>query len=139
MKLATELDAWFIRYETRVETWDKIIGDPETWHARGRPTEPFTGPRIYSVRVETLAEAQGVFFQCPLCHLPDGSGHYCEVTFADRGVPDEMGTHNKEGKATRWSVSGTSLADLTTKPSILLQDGDDGCHWHGYITNRDAA
>jgi hypothetical protein len=130
------LDPWFIRYETKVESYSRVIGDPLTWKS-GDPTETVTGPREYMVRVETLAEAQGIFFRCPKCANGNGHGHghYCQVTFAGRGVADTQGCHGKNGEPTRWQVSGTGLDDLTTTPSILLYGG---CEWHGFITNGDA-
>lgn len=33
----------------------------------------------------------------------------------------------------RWEMTGTSLDDLTLRPSILFSP--PGCAWHGYITN----
>jgi hypothetical protein len=136
MKL-TELDPGFFRYDMRIESRQRIVGPQDTWHERGCPTEEVIGPVQYKVPVTALAEAQCIFFQCPKCiHLDGpGAGHYCEVTFADRGVADDQGTHNTKGQPTRWQVSGTNFDDLTTKPSILLEGG---CNWHGYITNGDA-
>jgi hypothetical protein len=138
MKLR-DLDPWFIRYESRIETWERVLGDPLKWKS-GDPTESVTGPREYMVKVETLAEAQGIFFQCPKCaaiaHQPGRGPHYVQVTFAGRGATNAQGCHGKSGEPTRWEVSGTGFDDLTTKPSILLYGG---CEWHGFITNGDAA
>lgn len=134
MKLR-DLDAKFIRYETRMDTWRQVLPGV-TYTGEEYQTEEVPGPREFMVDVETLAEAKGVFLQCPICRQPDGSGHYLQVTFANRGVGDSQGSHGKDGGPTRWEVSGTGLDDLTTKPSILL---DGGCNWHGYITNGDAA
>lgn len=140
-----DLDPWFIRYKTVIKTWERVIGDPLTWKA-GDPTETVTGPREEMDRVETLAEAQGIFFRCPKCvsrsdepnaeGLRVAQGHYLQVTFADRGVEPQQGCHGKNGEPTRWNVSGTGFDDLTTTPSILLYGG---CEWHGYITSGDAA
>lgn len=128
-----DLDAYFVRYETRIDTWHRVIGDPATWKS-GDPVETVTGPREFTVRVETLAEAQGIWFQCPKCVAADG--HYLDVSFEGRGVKDAQGSHGKDGSPTRWKVSGTNLDDLTTQPSILIEYP---CGWHGYITNGDAA
>lgn len=127
MKL-TDLEPKFIRYESRVITWTRVLGDPLTWKS-GDPTEQVTGPREHKIFVDSLAEAQGIWFRCPKCR-----SHCVEATFAGRGVPDDMGTHNKAGEAVRWNVSGTGFEDLTTTPSILLQGG---CDWHGFVTNGD--
>lgn len=129
MKL-TELEPQFYRYETRIEEYSVIVGPAETWRERGCPSEKVTGPRQYKIPVNTIEEAQCIFFVCPLC--VNKSHHRVEVTFANRGVKDEDGTHNSKGEPSRWNVSGTDYNNLTTTPSILLEGG---CAWHGYITN----
>lgn len=35
---------------------------------------------------------------------------------------------------TTWERTGEDFETLTLSPSIQRAD-DDGCHWHGYITN----
>lgn len=133
MKL-TDLEPEFVRYEMRIDTWTRCLGDPLTWKS-GDPTEEVTGPREYKIRGVAFAEAQGIHFLCPLCFAKNGGPigtHACDVTFTDRGVPDDLGSQNKEGKPVRWTVSGTTFEHLTTTPSILLEDG---CGWHGFITN----
>lgn len=84
--------------------------------------------------VLTLNEAQAIFFLCPLCYQKNNGSkgtHSVEVTFADRGVPENMGSHNKEGKATRWNViGGSDIDDLELSPSIHIQTG---CEWHGFV------
>ena len=84
---------------------------------------------------KTFAEAQGIWFLCPLCFQKLGGSvgcHSVDVSFDGCGVLPQQGTHNKEGKPVRWQVSGTGIHDLTTKPSIQLEGG---CNWHGWITN----
>jgi hypothetical protein len=134
MPSLVDLEPEFIRYESRVETWNVVDGDPATWRERGCPTKQVTGPREYKIYVGDISRAQGLMFLCPKCWAGSKAGgiHLCEVTFAGRGVPDELGTHNKNGQAVRWQVSGSTFADLTTTPSILLESG---CNWHGFITN----
>lgn len=134
MKLV-ELEPEFIRYEMVTETWQQIVGDQETWRERGCPCTDVTGPREHRKIVSDLAQAQGIFFVCPKCFGTKDS-HMCEVSFADRGVQDNMGTHNKDGKPVRWTVTGSGPSDLSTTPSIQLQGG---CNWHGYITNGEAS
>jgi len=116
LKLAL-LEPGFFRYETRIEEYHTDKGK-------------VTGPREYRIPVATLAEAQCIFFLCPIC--VHKQGHQVEVTFAGRGVLDHQGNHNKAGNPTRWNVSGNDFSDLTTTPSILLEGG---CAWHGFITN----
>lgn len=80
-------------------------------------------------------ESQGIEFLCPICFVKNNGAlgtHLCSVTFAGRGATDTQGSHNEEGKAVRWNVSGDSFENLTTTPSILLIGG---CGWHGFITN----
>ena len=88
----------------------------------------------YINHIETLAEAQGLWFACPLCFAKNNGivgTHYVCVWFHGRGVPDHIG-HNTKGETTRWNVAGGStLDDLQLTPSILL-DGP-GCGWHGFV------
>ncbi len=131
--LVSELEPEFIRYETRTETWDQIDGDPATWRERGEPTKPVTGPRQYQIPVKDFAEAQGVMFKCPLCAQAKGQlpgVHMVQVTFSNRGVTDEQGCHNTDGKPTRWEAKGSNFSDLDCKPSVQLEGG---CNWHGYV------
>lgn len=132
----TELNPTFIRYEERVESWDAVEGDPATWVERGKPTVSKTGPREYRIMVSEIAEAQGIQLLCPLCFKANGNNaagtHFVEVTFKDRGVPDQLGCHNKAGQPTRWTATGSDFNDLSTSPSIMIEDA---CGWHGFITN----
>lgn len=81
--------------------------------------------------VETLAEAQGVFLDCPVCQR----SHSIMIAFADRGVLDHQGTRSTDGRPTRWTVAGgTGLHDLTLTPSIDCTPSNPSC-WHGFITN----
>jgi hypothetical protein len=135
MRLA-QLEARFVRYEDNIDTWDVVDGDQTTWRARGCPTHPVTGPRTHIITVKTLAEAQGVDLLCPKCFTKNAGNvgtHWITVTFAGRGALDHQGCHGLDGKPTRWQVSGTSIEDLTTMPSILLSG--PGCGWHGFIEN----
>jgi hypothetical protein len=61
------------------------------------------------VHVDGLAEAQGIWFDCPV-----GDGHKVLVWFADRGVSPEA------APTPRWRVPGTGYLDLTISPSINL-------------------
>lgn len=89
------------------------------------------------VHVQTLKAATGIFFLCPVCYLknsgPIGT-HGIIVTFNGRDVPDELGSHNKEGLPSRWNVTGSSYDDLTLAPSIDISRDLPG-EWHGFITN----
>lgn len=77
-----------------------------------------------------FAAAQGVMFLCPKCFITNGGAvgtHRVTCWFRDKGVPDAM----RPGPA-RWPATGTSLADLTLTPSVLLLSG---CAWHGEVTS----
>lgn len=104
-KRLTDLDPRFIRYGRNEH-------GNETWRD-----------------VPTLAEAEGIVFDCPVCE----NGHGVGVTFGGRGVPDDLGSTNGE-RPTRWQVSGTGFEDLTLSPSIDLTKRAT-CTWHGWIRN----
>lgn len=99
--------------------------------------------------VDTLGEADGVMFQCPLCAQgkepfeEDGErgfrgAHYVMCWFRHRpNVPDDL-----EPGPGRWTPQGTGIYDLTFVPgnppmacSVLLTGG---CGWHGFVSNGDA-
>lgn len=128
MKLR-ELEATLFRY-------GKDIAGPE--HGRPLPDGTFQwGGFEVDIQVPVnLPEAQGIYFLCPLCFAKNGGPvgtHSVCVSFANRGVTDEQGSRNKEGKPTRWEiVGGSGIDDLMLAPSILLESG---CGWHGFIGN----
>lgn len=105
----TELEPQFIRHEVR---------DGSTFH----------------VPVDHISRAQGVRFLCPKCFLENkGPVGTHSVVCWNGSVPPEV----RPGPG-RWSLEGTSLADLTLGPvpgktrSVLLLGG---CEWHGFVTN----
>lgn len=109
-------------------------------------------------RQEDIDGAQGVLFQCPLCLIgkPPGEGggfagaHYVQVCFAN--PRNALVAPEAYDDSPRWTVSGTSLDDLTLSPSIDLNPSAaqrakrrklglseySGCGWHGSVTNGDA-
>jgi hypothetical protein len=132
MKL-TDLEPSFERH---------AIGLADKGHGRKLPdgTTQWGGFDVDTfIQVETLAEAQGIWFDCPKCYAAWKTGtdptlvgvHGILIWFSDRGVPDRLGV-NSEGRAVRWNVSGTDFSNLTLTPSILLLGG---CNWHGWVTN----
>lgn len=72
--------------------------------------------------VNSLSEAQGVSFDCPVGH-----GHRVLVWFSDCDVPPST----RPGPG-RWRAYGTGLDDLTLAPSVAL---GPSCLWHGHIEN----
>jgi hypothetical protein len=136
MKL-TELEPQFIVYREKMERGRFV--KPGIDPARGNWTDDDFEERDHMQQsyhhVDTLAEAQGIMFLCPICFVKNAGSigtHLCQVTFSGRGVLDHQGCHGTEDKPTRWEVSGSGYEDLTTKPSIQLLGG---CNWHGFITN----
>lgn len=94
------------------------------------------GQDVRFSRVDTVAEAHGVDFRCPL----PACGHHVRVYFADSGVDPKL------EPLPRWRATGTSLDDLTITPSIHLNRDasppepghEDVCRWHGNVTQGDA-
>lgn len=108
----TELDPEFIRWEDRTEVVDGMLVT-----------------RAYLPSASSLADAQGILFDCPKCR-----NHSVQVAFAGRAVADHHGTHASDGRPTRWQVSGSAFDDLTLTPSVDCTPSDPNC-WHGHITN----
>lgn len=139
MKLVA-LGAHFVRYETALSEITVIVGDHETWRERGCPTTREIRPITSLFDVADFTEAQGVMFLCPLCCTRNGGDvgtHWIDVTFEGRGATDEQGTHDHDGRPTRWAATGTAIHDLTLRPSIDLSRGE-GCAWHGFVTDGTA-
>ena len=148
----TMLEPRWLRYERRIETYrvhrsDGYADNPNHRHTDGC-WEEVTGPRDHMPWAQSAVDAQGVEFLCPKCfaaHAGPIGTHGVIVWFRGRGVPDDVEPgaarpvgHEKSPKgrpAQRWDVSGTNFEDLTIKPSIALE----GCAWHGFITNGEAA
>jgi hypothetical protein len=130
----TDLQPQFLRHEVRMETYQVVDGDPDTWRERGCPTRDVTGPRMYMPMVDKIEEAQGVEFLCPKCFAANGGpvGTHIVVCWSrSRGVPDDA----SPGPG-RWMLDGTGYSDLTLNAdppggarSVLLTAGC-GAHFH---------
>ncbi len=128
-----------MRAEVREGEYQRVRPGADPLNYTDADVETVRGPREYLVRVATLEEAHGLWFLCPLCFQRNGGAvgtHFVMIGFAGKAPPGTM-SKNKAGADTRWSVSGSRFEDLTLQPSILL-DGE-GCGWHGFVTNGDAA
>ena len=82
-------------------------------------------------KIESLDDAQGVMFLCPVCFQANGGNvgtHSVMCWFRDREVPDSQ----TPGPG-RWTPSGTGFEDLSLTPSVLLPTAE--CAWHGWVTN----
>lgn len=138
----TELKPCWYRYEPRL-TEVQVLRDGID-SLRGNFTdadfETRVEPRAVHIRVETIAEAQGVRFLCPKCFAANGGSvgtHGVLCWSRSRGVPDDA----RPGPG-RWKLDGTSFEDLTLNAdppswarSVALAGG---CAWHGHVTNGDA-
>lgn len=89
----------------------------------------------------TLDGAQGIFFWCPCGYgkpeypIDGGRPHGVIVAFRNpvgaQAPPPNFGPSSRNGQDhPRWTMSGSSLADLTLAPSVDV--GDPSC-WHGFI------
>lgn len=136
----TDLDPHFVRIKEEpreVDTATMPTGtdaELDAWVAAGSPCERQTALREVHEHVSTLAEADGIYFTCPLCQ-----NHMVAPTFAGRNVPDHLGSQNRDKQPSRWQASGTGFDDLTLNPSIDLSGTHGGCQWHGWVKNGEAA
>lgn len=90
----------------------------------------------YHVHVDSLAEAQGIWFLCPKCFAANGGpvGTHGVICWSrSRGAPESA----VPGPG-RWTLEGTGYHDLTLNGdppgaarSVLLTGG---CGWHGHVT-----
>lgn len=125
-----ELEAWFSKFEPTAPTAEERALNPQ-W-------PPDHLMECYA-RVETLAEADGIWFLCPKCFAANGGPvgtHSVSVGFTGRCPPGSYG-QNLEGQDVRWQVAaGTSLDDLSLTPSIQLLSENPTpafCAWHGFV------
>lgn len=85
-----------------------------------------------SRRVETMAEADGIWFLCPKCFQTNGGAVGTHMVLCWKpSVPQT--TSPKPG---RWEMTGTCFDDLTLSPSVHL--AGEGCGWHGFIRDGEA-
>lgn len=138
----SELEGHFLRRQTRTVTWTRIKAEVFTVKQAGPYTddevEEVTGPRAVFVRVNALAEADGVGFLCPKCFAANGGaiGTHQVICWFEGKVPDDA----FPGPG-RWNPTGTGLDDLTFVPGKRSQSVAliGGCAWHGFVANGDAA
>lgn len=87
-------------------------------------------------QVETLAEADGIWFLCPKCFAANNGpiGTHSVGCWFTGKVPDSA-----EPGPGRWNPSGTSFEDLTfVPPGAVSVKLTSGCQWHGFIRNGEA-
>lgn len=91
-----------------------------------------SGYRDLYIDVDTLAEADGIWFDCPCdqCQSSDWPARIM-IGFADRATTPGTYSRGSDGSDTRWTIlGGTGLDDLQLAPSIQLHDT---CRWHGFV------
>ncbi len=134
----TDLEPQFMRYEKRLGTWTELVRSPLPGEASDHiPRHEVTGMQAVMVHVDTIGEAQGIWFLCPKCFVankgPVGTHGVC-CWSRSRGVPEDA-----EPKPGRWRLTGTGYHDLSLMEekgqsrSVLLL-GDGVCAWHGFVT-----
>lgn len=113
-----DLSAHFIRREIRAcdGSGDCITVSPHTEHE-------------YLVPVDAIADADGIWLDCPVCFQANGGpvGTHAIICWRPR-VPAEV--FPKPG---RWEFEGTGIDDLTLvagSSSILLTGEGCGAHFH---------
>lgn len=119
-----ELEAHFARSYDREPTAEERALNPQF-------------PADYRMKgyryVDTLAEADGLIFLCPLCFAKNGGAvgtHGVAIPFPN--APDGQYIRGRDGSTPKWRVvGGSTLDDLQLAPSIQLLG--DGCNWHGFV------
>jgi hypothetical protein len=128
----TDLKPSFIRHEYKMDTF-KVHEDGEI--------KEVTRPVSLIHKVDSIEEAQGIQFLCPVCFTKNGGDkgtHRVMCWSRSRGTPEEIGP-----RPGRWTLEGTGYHDLTLNGdnpavpgggarSVLLMGG---CGWHGFVTN----
>jgi hypothetical protein len=92
-------------------------------------------PRFFTVQPH--AHPVGISFKCP--HCPD-SGQRLAIALHMDGTnfdPDPENSQQLPTTETVWTITaGDSFANLSLTPSV---DASASGHWHGFITNGEAA
>lgn len=95
------------------------------------------GDHVYLRNVQSLREADGVIFLCPLCFQANNGrvGTHSVICWFTGKVPDDVGP-----KPGRWNPQGDGLHDLTFIPpgAVSVQLLGEGCQWHGFVANGEA-
>jgi hypothetical protein len=98
-----------------------------------REIRPCDTEHEYLVPVDAIADADGVWFDCPKCTQTNGGpiGTHAIICWRPR-VPAEVSP-----KPGRWEFEGTGLDDLTlvAGSSSILLTGEGSCAAHFFIRN----
>jgi len=107
MKLS-ELNPEWVRWEDRIDNDGDVT--------------PSGVVRTFIPTAPSLAEAQGIEFDCPKCRR----AHRVQVAFRDRGVLDHHGSRDSQGRPSRWAVAGGANTRVArtkaarTRPAVLM-------------------
>lgn len=126
MKLV-DLDAAFLKFLQKPDTWVEIHD--------GQRVE-VSGVRHFHQKVDSLADADGVSFLCPLCFKNNHGrvGTHLVICWFKGKIPDSV----VPGPG-RWNPSGTGLGDLTfVGPGAYSVRLTSGCMWHGFVKDGSA-
>jgi hypothetical protein len=132
-----DLNACFIRREVRVEPYRRVRA--EVYAAR--PLGPFeegdieevVGDVVYLQTVDSLTEADGLFYLCPKCFAANGGpiGTHSVLNWFVGHVADDV-----DPKPGRWVPSGSGIDIITfigpAAASVLLTSG---CKAHYFVRN----
>ena len=79
-------------------------------------------------RVDSIHDAQGVLFRCPVCEGEGKRGHHviCWNPSVPQDVPPRPG---------RWSLVGTGVGDLSLVAGSSSIQLETGCAAHFWISN----
>lgn len=117
MKLL-ELEGHFVRLS---------LGPPEEHWPLGRPSH---------AKVESILDADGVFFLCPKCFAANAGpiGTHAVICWFSGHVPDWI-----EPGPGRWNPAGTGIENLTfVEPGAVSVALRGGCEWHGFVRDGGA-
>jgi hypothetical protein len=88
--------------------------------------------------VDTIQEADGIIFLCPVCWKKNKGPVGTESIICWKpSVPQTVGP-----KGGRWNLVGTGFHDLSLvagSSSILIRNADKSEHWHGLIKNGEVS
>lgn len=90
----------------------------------------------HHVFVDSFAEADGIWFDCPYCFVNNGGskGTHAVLCWFVGKVPPHV-----DPKPGRWVPRGTTFADLSfVGPASASVRLTGGCRWHGHISNGQA-
>src|SRR6266478_4580553 len=102
MKLR-DLNARLTKTAFPVTTWERVKAGCDPLNYTAADIEEVTGPKLHYVHVDALAEADGIWFDCPCSQCQAGYAARHVIGFAGRCPPDTY-CKGSNGEDTRWEV-----------------------------------